>query len=169
MYCMNFNVLFSQFHSLAPMYYRGSAAAVIVYDITKLVSEFRVSLLLFRYFSTLKMSHASPFFSFRNDCAQIYHDSKVMMVYTLVFSHGILRDTYEVWINLCFSLINVCVCWQDSFQTLKKWVKELKEHGPEDIVVAIAGNKNDLGDIRLIKPFASLVLRTRYIQMISEF
>uniref|UniRef100_A0AAV2JV57 Uncharacterized protein n=1 Tax=Knipowitschia caucasica TaxID=637954 RepID=A0AAV2JV57_KNICA len=36
----------------------------------------------------------------------------------------------------------------DSFQTLKKWVKELKEHGPEDIVVAIAGNKNDLGDIR---------------------
>lgn len=37
---------------------------------------------------------------------------------------------------------------QDSFQTLKKWVKELKEHGPDDIVVAIAGNKNDLGDIR---------------------
>ncbi|XP_061549840.1 ras-related protein Rab-31 isoform X2 [Phycodurus eques] len=33
-------------------------------------------------------------------------------------------------------------------RTLKKWVKELKEHGPEDIVVAIAGNKNDLGDIR---------------------
>ncbi|XP_023682065.1 vesicle-associated membrane protein-associated protein A-like isoform X1 [Paramormyrops kingsleyae] len=61
-----------RFHSLAPMYYRGSAAAVIVYDITKL----------------------------------------------------------------------------DSFQTLKKWVKELKEHGPEDIIVAIAGNKNDLSDIR---------------------
>ncbi|XP_026107338.1 ras-related protein Rab-31 isoform X2 [Carassius auratus] len=37
---------------------------------------------------------------------------------------------------------------RDSFQTLKKWVKELKEHGPEDIVVAIAGNKTDLGDIR---------------------
>ncbi|XP_070295920.1 ras-related protein Rab-31 [Salvelinus sp. IW2-2015] len=60
------------FHSLAPMYYRGSAAAVIVYDITKL----------------------------------------------------------------------------DSFQTLKKWVKELKDHGPEDIIVALAGNKKDLGDIR---------------------
>ncbi|MGH0155741.1 UNVERIFIED_CONTAM: hypothetical protein FKN15_032839 [Acipenser sinensis] len=37
---------------------------------------------------------------------------------------------------------------RDSFVTLKKWVKELKEHGPEDIVVAIAGNKSDLGDIR---------------------
>ncbi|KAL4682264.1 hypothetical protein H8959_001819 [Pygathrix nigripes] len=60
------------FHSLAPMYYRGSAAAVIVYDITK----------------------------------------------------------------------------QDSFYTLKKWVKELKEHGPENIVMAIAGNKCDLSDIR---------------------
>jgi len=62
-----------RFHSLAPMYYRGSAAAVIVYDITK----------------------------------------------------------------------------QDSFHTLKKWVKELKEHGPENIVMAIAGNKCDLSDISL--------------------
>ncbi len=52
-----------------------------------------------------------------------------------------------------------CVLWcvwflQDSFQTLKKWVKELKEHGPEDIVVAIAGNKTDLADIRF-KPSSS--------------
>ncbi|KFO56350.1 Ras-related protein Rab-31, partial [Corvus brachyrhynchos] len=37
---------------------------------------------------------------------------------------------------------------QDSFHTLKKWVKELKEHGPENIVMAIAGNKCDLSDIR---------------------
>ncbi|KAI7809593.1 putative ras-related protein Rab-31 [Triplophysa rosa] len=29
-----------RFHSLAPMYYRGSAAAVIVYDITKLLPRF---------------------------------------------------------------------------------------------------------------------------------
>uniref|UniRef100_A0A8C0Q8U3 VAMP associated protein A n=1 Tax=Canis lupus familiaris TaxID=9615 RepID=A0A8C0Q8U3_CANLF len=65
-----------RFHSLAPMYYRGSAAAVIVYDITK----------------------------------------------------------------------------QDSFHTLKKWVKELKEHGPENIVMAIAGNKCDLSDIRSPDP-----------------
>ncbi|XP_077830768.1 ras-related protein Rab-31 isoform X2 [Macaca mulatta] len=69
-----------RFHSLAPMYYRGSAAAVIVYDITK----------------------------------------------------------------------------QDSFYTLKKWVKELKEHGPENIVMAIAGNKCDLSDIRLSWPFLDI-------------
>ncbi|KAJ8776662.1 hypothetical protein J1605_015251 [Eschrichtius robustus] len=75
-----------RFHSLAPMYYRGSAAAVIVYDITK----------------------------------------------------------------------------QDSFHTLKKWVKELKEHGPENIVMAIAGNKCDLSDIRSssssLPPFLHLTM-----------
>lgn len=37
MQCIRF--AFLQFHSLAPMYYRGSAAAVIVYDITKLVNS----------------------------------------------------------------------------------------------------------------------------------
>ncbi|PKU47886.1 vesicle-associated membrane protein-associated protein hypothetical protein [Limosa lapponica baueri] len=68
-----------RFHSLAPMYYRGSAAAVIVYDITK----------------------------------------------------------------------------QDSFHTLKKWVKELKEHGPENIVMAIAGNKCDLSDISILAMLTS--------------
>ncbi|EHB14925.1 Ras-related protein Rab-31 [Heterocephalus glaber] len=70
--CARITLPLCSFHSLAPMYYRGSAAAVIVYDITK----------------------------------------------------------------------------QDSFHTLKKWVKELKEHGPENIVMAIAGNKCDLSDIR---------------------
>lgn len=61
-----------RFRALAPMYYRGSAAAIIVYDITK----------------------------------------------------------------------------EESFQTLKNWVKELRQHGPPNIVVAIAGNKCDLSDAR---------------------
>ncbi|KTG33410.1 hypothetical protein cypCar_00025876, partial [Cyprinus carpio] len=37
---------------------------------------------------------------------------------------------------------------QESFQTLKNWVKELRQHGPPNIVVAIAGNKCDLSDAR---------------------
>lgn len=41
---------------------------------------------------------------------------------------------------------------QDSFQTLKNWVKELRQHGPPNIVVAIAGNKCDLSDARWIPP-----------------
>ncbi|KAK3575203.1 hypothetical protein QTP86_020894 [Hemibagrus guttatus] len=61
-----------RFRALAPMYYRGSAAAIIVYDITK----------------------------------------------------------------------------EESFLTLKNWVKELRQHGPPNIVVAIAGNKCDLSDAR---------------------
>lgn len=37
---------------------------------------------------------------------------------------------------------------QESFQTLKNWVRELRQHGPPNIVVAIAGNKCDLSDAR---------------------
>merc|ERR1711943_5468 len=61
-----------KYHSLAPMYYRGAAAAIVVYDITR----------------------------------------------------------------------------KASFGTLKNWVKELKQLGPENIVIAIAGNKCDLDDAR---------------------
>lgn len=61
-----------KYHSLAPMYYRGAAAAIVVYDITR----------------------------------------------------------------------------KQSLTTLKNWVKELKQLGPQDIVIAIAGNKSDLNDKR---------------------
>ncbi|CCI41542.1 hypothetical protein ABG067_004934 [Albugo candida] len=61
-----------KYHSLAPMYYRGAAAAIVVYDITR----------------------------------------------------------------------------KQSLATLKNWVKELKQLGPENIVIAIAGNKSDLEDKR---------------------
>jgi Ras-related protein Rab-22 len=61
-----------KYHSLAPMYYRGAAAAIIVYDITRAAS----------------------------------------------------------------------------FQTLKNWVRELQQLGPENIVLAVCGNKSDLEDKR---------------------
>jgi len=57
-----------KYHSLAPMYYKGAAAAIVVYDITK----------------------------------------------------------------------------ESTFQTLKDWVAELRAQGPEDIVIAVAGNKSDM-------------------------
>lgn len=62
-----------KYHSLAPMYYRGAAAAIIVYDITR----------------------------------------------------------------------------ASSFQTLKNWVRELQQLGPENIVIAVCGNKSDLEDKRV--------------------
>uniref|UniRef100_A0AAV1VJM3 Uncharacterized protein n=1 Tax=Peronospora matthiolae TaxID=2874970 RepID=A0AAV1VJM3_9STRA len=61
-----------KYHSLAPMYYRGAAAAIVVYDITR----------------------------------------------------------------------------KQSLTTLKNWVKELKQLGPDNIVIAIAGNKSDLEERR---------------------
>ena len=63
-----------KYHSLAPMYYRGAAAAIIVYDITR----------------------------------------------------------------------------PNTFKTLKNWVEELRNQGPKDIAIAIAGNKADLQNLRVI-------------------
>lgn len=83
------------------MYYRGSAAAIIVYDITK---EVRPVL-------------CSP-------------------------------DCFESPLGcLALELLSSCVL-QETFSTLKNWVKELRQHGPPNIVVAIAGNKCDLIDVR---------------------
>lgn len=64
-----------KYHSLAPMYYRGAAAAIVVYDITR----------------------------------------------------------------------------ANTFKTLKSWVEELKSQGPQDIAIAIAGNKADLEDQREVE------------------
>ena len=64
-----------KYHSLAPMYYRGAAAAIIVYDITR----------------------------------------------------------------------------PNTFKTLKNWVEELRNQGPKDIAIAIAGNKADLANLREVE------------------
>jgi len=61
-----------KYRSLAPMYYRGSAAAIIMYDITS----------------------------------------------------------------------------EETFKGVKSWIRELREKGPKNIVIAIAGNKIDLEDER---------------------
>ena len=40
---------------------------------------------------------------------------------------------------------------QSSFETLKNWVQELQSLGPENIVIALAGNKCDLADQRAVE------------------
>jgi len=40
---------------------------------------------------------------------------------------------------------------QTSFKTLQNWVQELQSLGPENIVIAIAGNKCDLEDKREVE------------------
>jgi GTPase SAR1 family protein len=39
--------------------------------------------------------------------------------------------------------------YQNTFKTLKNWVDELKAQGPQDIAIAIAGNKTDLEEQRV--------------------
>nr|XP_054762053.1 ras-related protein Rab-22A-like [Lytechinus pictus] len=63
-----------KYRGLAPMYYRGAAAAIVVYDITS----------------------------------------------------------------------------QASFSKVRDWIRELRQHGPENIVISVAGNKCDLEDLREI-------------------
>ncbi len=64
-----------RYHSLAPMYYRGAQAAIVVYDITN----------------------------------------------------------------------------QDTFARAKNWVKELQRQARPDIVIALSGNKSDLGNRRAVE------------------
>lgn len=67
--------LYFRYHSLAPMYYRGAQAAIVVYDITN----------------------------------------------------------------------------QDTFGRAKNWVKELQRQAAPDIVIALAGNKQDLANKRMVE------------------
>jgi len=99
-------VSFFQFRALAPMYYRGSAAAIIVYDITKEVRN----LILTQHYN---------FWGFF-----VCYGPVLFFSLFILFPH------------------------QETFSTLKNWVKELRQHGPPNIVVAIAGNKCDLNDVR---------------------
>lgn len=39
---------------------------------------------------------------------------------------------------------------KESFRTVKKWINELKQYGPEDILIVIVGNKSDLDKKRKI-------------------
>lgn len=40
---------------------------------------------------------------------------------------------------------------QSSFYALKDWIKEIRRYGPNECVIAIAGNKCDLDDQREVK------------------
>ena len=82
-----------KYHSLAPMYYRGAAAAIIVYDITR----------------------------------------------------------------------------PNTFKTLKNWVEELRNQGPKDIAIAVAGNKADLQNLRVILNSYLSALTTFKVSRLSIF
>ena len=47
-----------------------------------------------------------------------------------------------------FVLWTCYIAFQETFKGVKSWIRELKEKGPKNIVIAIAGNKIDLEDER---------------------
>lgn len=65
-------------------------------------------------------------------------------------SHALSRTPATVscngWkvIKLSDFCVSTPVQQQESFNTLKMWIKELRDKGPENIVICIAGNKKDL-------------------------
>lgn len=101
-----------KYHSLAPMYYRGAAAAIIVYDITVRL---------------------------RGGCR--WRSSLAKELRLSIVSEVALKHNCSIWfINLQRA---------SSFNTLKAWVRELQQLGPENIVIAVCGNKCDLEDKRV--------------------
>lgn len=45
-------------------------------------------------------------------------------------------------------ILSLAVLLQTTFKSVKAWINELHHYGPKDIVLAIAGNKCDLEDLR---------------------
>ena len=56
--------------------------------------------------------------------------------------------SYRILVSHCFFLH---MRWQETFETLKSWISELRQHGPVNIVLAVAGNKCDLEDLRQVQ------------------
>ena len=109
------------------MYYRGAAAAIVVYDITNRVSGRKASTNTMRP----RGMRCSP---------HVVH---------LCLPRHLQLTTPSIpagWLCPC-----PCVCCaQQSFVRAKSWVKELQRQGSANIVIALAGNKLDLADQRQV-------------------
>ena len=46
---------------------------------------------------------------------------------------------------------------QSTFKSVKAWIQELRSFGPPNIVIAIAGNKCDLEDLREVAEKGQLI------------
>ena len=66
------------------------------------------------------------------------------------------QERYQSLTPLYFRGADVAVLVYDitrihSFQTLQRWVRELRAHGPPSIIMAVVGNKVDLADHRSVQ------------------
>ncbi|PON58633.1 Small GTP-binding domain containing protein [Parasponia andersonii] len=130
-----------RYHSLAPMYYRGAAAAVVVYDITSMVTIISQGLM-------------SPFI-------QGYWDPIIWELSQMGIGHHVrvgLKETSFLVPKL--ALIKVAAGLvtavrslkqiEDSFVRAKKWVLELQRQGNPNLIMFLAANKADLEEKRKV-------------------
>uniref|UniRef100_A0A4W5JDV4 RAB5A, member RAS onco family n=1 Tax=Hucho hucho TaxID=62062 RepID=A0A4W5JDV4_9TELE len=135
-----------RYHSLAPMYYRGAQAAIVVYDITNEASGVMMSSI-----------HATLMIRTSIDCNQCHLPSFVKMIIDLTcldrWSHlgflhaGLFKYLWKYTFGSCEYHVS---CLQESFARAKNWVKELQRQASPNIVIALSGNKADLASKRAV-------------------
>ena len=57
-------------------------------------------------------------------------------------------NTWKQFLGAAAAIIVYDITRPNTFKTLKNWVDELRNQGPKDIAIAIAGNKADLANLR---------------------
>ena len=116
-----------RYHSLAPMYYRGAAAAIIVYDITSSVFTQPSLCMLYRS-DELYILAVSIYFADLAIHFIFWHQALYYLVFIMSFSQtinkGVISEVCYMDIAFCF-----CLVMQDSFAKAKKWVQELQKQG----------------------------------------
>ncbi|KAA3490124.1 ras-related protein RHN1-like [Gossypium australe] len=110
-----------RYHSLAPMYYRGAAAAIVVYDITNSVTSSR------SFYPILSLT-----------CLCSYDQASISFV--SMHSCSVSDCPYD----------QMMVLFQESFERAKKWVQELQRRGNPNLIMFLVANKVDLEEKRAV-------------------
>lgn len=119
-----------RYHSLAPMYYRGAQAAIVVYDITNTVSHMTSAKAL-----RSRMSPGqSP--SLNLGWFLVIGDFACQLFICILSKWYVFQSAFSVF--------------KDTFTRAKNWVKELQRQASPNIVIALAGNKADLANKRAV-------------------
>lgn len=133
-----------RYHSLAPMYYRGAQAAIVVYDITNTVK-------ISPFFLTL-CSWVGMWADFLCHLGGVSHQNlqgdDILNALALPARASLVNGPGQ---NASSVSDILALSPQDTFARAKNWVKELQRQASPNIVIALAGNKADLASKRAVE------------------
>jgi hypothetical protein len=155
-----------KYHSLAPMYYKGAAAAIVVTLppprslFTLFCSSLRHHNQLLPLSHTVKPLLPPP--SLKHEFIIASSSTKAKFISTHKRTHArnarihdedVSAPPYPPHLFCPFAcpLKVYDITKRKTFETLQQWVAELKAQGPENIIIAIAGNKSDLETERQVQ------------------